>query len=317
MKLIATLPPMAPHAEEIAEHPDVFALRFNTVHPTPWSKREALERLMKMCGRKPLIVDLKGRQLRITKWADPWYEFIELNHGITVRTGAVVRFRDHESRVAAVEGTRLILEDPPPYAVGAGQALNILDPTLVIEGYLTDSDREWIEAAAGLDLHHYLLSFLEEEQDVKDLVALDPNARIVAKIESRKGLDFVRERYEPYRRHIRLMAARDDLFVNIGSDPWRMLDAQRLIIGADPRAIAASRLFGSLEGHHSASLADLEDLDWLQRVGYRCIMLSDGLCKKREPFRNAVALFGEFNRRLAATGEDADPHFAEAIGESP
>ena len=31
---------------------------------------------------KDIWLDLKGRQLRIAKWADPLYEAIELNHNI-------------------------------------------------------------------------------------------------------------------------------------------------------------------------------------------------------------------------------------------
>ena len=303
--LIATLSPRDPHAREIALHPLVDALRFNTGVQTLWSRKETLERMLELCSlstgpRKPLFIDLKARQLRVTKWADPRYECIELNHAITVNTPAQIWFRDpspakeHAATIVGVDGNRLLLADPPRYALGAGQAATIRDPSLVVHGFLTGSDMEYVEAAVGLGQHNYLLSFLEQEQDIKDLVGLDSNARICAKIESPAGLEFVRNVFPRYRGHVGLMAARDDLFLNIGLRKIEMLEAERLIVSRDPEAIAASRILTSLEERSNVSLGDLKDLESLWTYGYRNFMLSDGLCSKRDSFLGAMRVFEEF-----------------------
>src|SRR5688572_18005205 len=111
--LIATLPPVDPRGVAIARHPLVDGLRFNTAMPAPGDKRKVLERLLTICNGKPLWIDLKGRQLRVTKWADPTYEYVELSHRITVDLPATIRFRDQAATVVAVDGNRLVLSDRP------------------------------------------------------------------------------------------------------------------------------------------------------------------------------------------------------------
>src|SRR5262249_5418010 len=128
--------------------------------------------------------------------------------------------------------------------------------------------------------HRYMLSFVEQASDVEELRALDPGAEIVAKIESERGLAFARS--SP---GVRLMAARDDLFVAGGA---RYVSALEEIARGDPRAIAASRILESVERGPVAA-SDLADLALLVRLGYRRFMLSDTLCFQEEAFRAAMA----------------------------
>ena len=300
--LIATLPPQAAHGREIAQHPLVEQVRLNTGVDTGRSASETLDSVLFKSGKTPLIIDLKARQLRITKWVDPGWEHVTINHRINVNTPCSIIFRDDVATVVdVVDGNKLVLDEAPRVALGAGQSINIHDPSLVIEGFLTERDREFVAAAKARGLHRYLLSFVESEDDIKELLELDPEAEIICKIESLKGLDFVRNTYPKYSKQVRLMAARDDLFTNIGENKFDMLEAERLIISKDPTAIAASRILTSVEHskNQTVSLGDLKDLEWLHQIGYKNFMFSDNLCLNRKAFNKAVSLYAEFQNYLS------------------
>lgn len=293
--LIASIKPTVQHAEEIAKSPHVDGLRFNTVEPTPWSEHETLERLKDMCGEKDLWIDLKTRQLRVVRWADPEYDVVELSHSIDVPLPVKLQFKGHEAVITdIVDGNKLILDEVPPWPVGPGQPVNIQHPELKIDGFLTERDERYIEAGEDLDLSNYMLSFVEQKEDIDEVLELAPKANIAAKIESPKGLSFVTGVYPGMEEQVRLVAARDDLFINIGPNKVRMLEAERTILAHDPGAIAASRILTSLEKGGDVSLADLKDLQDLFIIGYRNLMLSDGLCKDAEAFRKAKEVYGQF-----------------------
>jgi pyruvate kinase len=278
--VIATLPPYVEHRQSIASNQLVSELRFNTVSPLAESRFELLRRLKGECGGKRLWIDLKARQLRITKFAYLPYAYVELNHAIEVQLPVTIHFKECSALVSRiVDGNKLILSVRPPKIVGEGQPVNILHPSLKIMGFLTESDREYIEAAKKLDMHDYMLSFVERAEDIDDLLDCDREANIVAKIESRRGLEFVRGGYlEKWRRTVRLMAARDDLYINLDGEAQDYLPALEAIIAADPKAIVASRLLTSLEDSGEVDARDVSDLELMLRLGYRTLMLSDGLC---------------------------------------
>lgn len=293
MSLIATLPPYVRHRDAIARHPAVAALRFNSIMPIGEPRRAVLESLRESCGAKPLYIDLKGRQLRITRFAYLPYAVVEISRRIEVELPARVRFKDGEAEIVRiVDGNQLILAERPPRVVGAGEPITIVDPTLSVEGYLTDDDREYVAAARSLGLHDYLLSFVEEEGDLDELRALDPEARITAKIESARGLEYARARPG-----VRLMAARDDLYLQLG--PAAILGALEEIVRADPQAVVASRLFTSVEQDETPSLADLSDVVLMHRLGYRAFMLSDGVCFSERVFGRAMAAWSQLEPWLS------------------
>lgn len=285
-RVIATLPPYVDHRALIIQHPRVDGLRFNTISPLAERREEVLARLARETGEKPLWIDLKGRQLRITRFAYLPYAYVELSRRIRVDLPVDVHFRDCVSRaVENVGGSKLILNRRPVRVVGEGEPINILDPSLEIEGYLTESDREYVEAARALDLHDYMLSFVEGDADLAELESLDPDASIVAKIESLRGLDYVRRGGS---KRVRLMAARDDLFVHLADRPAEWVKALESVVRADPDAFVASRILGSLEESPNVSSADLADLELMRRLGFRVFVLDDTLCFREESFRAAI-----------------------------
>ena len=73
--LIATLPSLnnMEKVQRVFENPHISEVRFNTGVQTAYSIEETLEMLKKLSIKhnKKLWIDIKGRQLRVAKWADP------------------------------------------------------------------------------------------------------------------------------------------------------------------------------------------------------------------------------------------------------
>jgi pyruvate kinase len=283
---IVTAPPYADFLEEVAAHPLVEGLRLNTVMPL----REAPAALLERLGRlgPPLWVDLKGRQLRVATAGIPPFTEVRLSHPIRVRTPVDAWFSDGREavRVAAVDGDRLILADGPRRLVGPGESVNIVDPSLTVEGTLTARDRDYIEAMAQADGRRVMLSFVERPSDVEEVRELLPGADLVLKIENERGLAFAREHGA---RLGRLCAGRGDLYVEVRR-PHRIVGALRTIVAADGQAIVASRLFDSLAEDSVPGAADIGDAAFLLGLGYRTFLLGDAVCLRRDSVLAALNL---------------------------
>jgi len=296
--LIATLPPV--HHEELLEgiiaHPAVAAVRYNTGIDSPYSPKETLARALKHAWRhkKPLYVDLKGRQLRITEWATLPFGPILLNHRIKVSLPARILFRgDDACEIKKVVGGRKIYVEPlPKYPVGRGQSVNILADNLEIRENLTEKDYGYIESAIAFGINKFMLSFVESWEYVKEVEkALGIRKReLVLKIESEAGVELVRQAGRRQLKRYRLMAARDDLMIQIGG--LNMLDTLALIAKKDSEAICASRLLLGFEQGGGAAMADISDLRLMENLGYRHFMFSDGLSRKC--FREAAEFWQKY-----------------------
>lgn len=262
------------------------------------SAKEAIEAVLAMIGGKTLFIDVKGRQLRVAKWTIPPFGKIELNHEFSADLPAKIIFRGgDESEIRIIVGKVIYVDPEPREALGEGQAVNIHGNNLKISGYLTAEDVEYIKAAAELGVHKYMLSFVEEMSDITDVLALDPKAEIYLKIESQKGLEFVKNEYPAIRQNARLIAALDDMYINIGEDKTEIFEALELIIKSDPDAIAASRILTSLEKSEIVSMQDLLSLRHLESIGFRSFMLSDGLSSRTAIFERAIWAMRQYRNR--------------------
>lgn len=297
MRALVTLPPYADFAEELARHPLVCGLRLNTVMPiVPRDDpRDVLERLARL--PQPLWVDLKGRQLRVREAALPPFTELRVSQRVQVQTPAEAFFGDGReyAQIVAVEGDRLILADGPRRVIGPGESVNIVAPSLVIEGTLTERDLAYLDAMRALGLGRVMLSFVEQPDDIEAVRARLPGAEVLLKIESRRGLDFVRAHGA---RLGRLVAARGDLYVEV-REPHRILGALRSVLAADPEAIVASRLFTGLARHPVPECADIGDAAFLIALGYRTFLLGDEVCLRRDSVFGALELLAAVARELA------------------
>ncbi len=297
VRALVTLPPYADFAEELARHPLVCGLRLNTVMPIAPKDdaRGVLERLARL--PQPLWVDLKGRQLRVRDAALPPFTELRVSHRVRVHTPADAFLADgrEHARVVAVDGDRLILADGPRRVVGPGESVNLVDPSLVVEGTLTETDHLYLDAMRALGLGRVMLSFVEQTSDVDELQAALPGAERLLKIESRRGLAFARSHGA---RLGRLVAARGDLYVEV-REPHRIVGALRAVLDADPQAIVASRLFTGLAQHPVPTCADIGDAAFLMGLGYRTFLLGDEVCLRRDSVFGALNLLAAVARELA------------------
>lgn len=276
--LIATLPNLSriEKVHHILENPNISGARFNTGVNSLMSPLETVSLLKRISleYHKPIWIDIKGRQLRIVKWADPLYEAIELNHNISVVYPAKIHFRNGDStNITRVRGNKILVDPLPKEALGAGQSVNIIAKDLEITGYLTDLDKQYLKACAQNNMNHIMASYVEEMADLNEIKEYLPKAEITAKIESLKGMKLILESNIDYD----LMAARDDLYIETGQNA-NIISYLKVIVERNYNAICASRIFSSLERQNYVELADYTDLLMMYEMGYRRFMLCDNIC---------------------------------------
>lgn len=299
LSLLVTIDPYANYLEAIIQHPLVYGLRFNTGQPFPRTPEEVIEHLTKITGSKELWVDLKCRELRITEETVIPQDLIPLNHDIEVSVPTTMYFNEGKNYLIikdVIDGNKLDIKLPKgtlddfKIRFGKGASINIPDPSLRVQDYLTHNDVRYIDAAIKSDLHEYCLSFVENGSDIEALLDIDPEATIIAKIESRKGLRFVEKEYEKYHDSVRLMAARADLYMEIDR-PHEILGAIKLIIDKDSRAIFASRLLNSvLDVEAIPSCSDICDIGFGLELGYRKFLFGDEICEDEGALKSAIGI---------------------------
>ena len=294
---ITTMPPYAPYLEEVLRHKRVSGIRLNTVMPVKGSYEELLKRIKDSAdkNKKDLWIDLKCRQLRIKSFGVPPFTEIELSHEIDVYTPCKAYFgsRSESATVLEVDKNRLIMQEGPKRVVGPGESVTIVHPTLQVKGYLTDTDKKYIEAGNRVGINNYMLSFVEKAEDISEFRKYNSNANLVAKIESQKGLDYVSNEYAGTPR---LMAARGDLFMQLHW-PHTVIGALEKILQKDNNAIVASRLFESLSESPEPRCEEISDVDNLLRMGYKNVMFGDEVCLKRDSLVYALNLFSAVAER--------------------
>ena len=338
MKIIATIPPYAPFLPKLTANRAITGVRLNTVMPIKGELDEYLINLKKIMGDKDIWIDLKCRQIRTSHgfffnapegseprhykidgkevvldpsspkaWGvlrtPPWAE-LKIDRKIELDTskGPVKCYfqdgYDHAYIAEVIDGDTLIMLDGPKRVVGGGESINILHPSLKIEGYFTPLDIKWIEAAKKADIHTYMLSYLEQDSDIEDLVALDPEAIAVAKIETQKGInwiaDFYKDAVHSMRKHkikIRLMAARGDLYVELGMPrPEKVLKGLYKIAKADHTSIVASRILTSLREQSRPVCSDITDIACMIQLGYKHFMIGDDICFQEDSLMLALEI---------------------------
>lgn len=284
MNVLVTVPPYAEFVADVVRHPLVCGVRVNTAMPYRISPYELLQRF-RNCD-KPVWVDLKGRQLRVVGGAVPPFTAVQLSHRIHVPTPCLASFGSGREvvRVLAVEGDRLFLEDGPRRYIGPGESVNILHPRLRIEGYLTGQDEEYLQAMARLGMTNVMLSFFEHPSDLELVRTVLPQARVVVKLESARGLDQLNWIAD---QDLQAMVARGDLLTELGC-PLATLQACRRVVERLPDAWIASRFLTGLSRRSTAELAEVADVAHCLSLGYRVLMLGDEVCQRGDTVLNAL-----------------------------
>ena len=279
-KLIATIPVLTDmnNVNKVISHPYIYGARWNTGVVSPFDETETLDKLNTQCKlfHKKFWVDVKGRQLRVEEWGHPLYTSIKLNHAIEANRGAKVYLRGEQPLdLISCKGNKIFVNPIPKHAVGAGQSVNIISESLKIHGYLTYQDMRYLETCKNLHINNIMASYVQSTEDIMEIKVHQPNANIVCKIESQKGVQNLNEL-----KGFNLMAARDDLYIEL-DNPYYMNYALEKIISQDSDAICASKIFTSLEHKEKIDYSDFEDLENMYRLGFRTFMLCDNICNYR------------------------------------
>ncbi|MHA1148851.1 MAG: pyruvate kinase [Promethearchaeota archaeon] len=284
-----------------------YEVRLNTGASITRSKRDIIEEAKKQVFPAPLWIDLKCRELRIIKEVTIPEDFLELNHSIEVDTPAVVYYNEGKNYIIIeeiIDRNKLKVKLPNNFSgnekiqFGKGASINIPDKSLKIEGYLTSNDIEYIEAAKENGVHKYLLSYVESLEDIQSVEKLDSEAIIIAKIESIKGLKFVREDYYQVKDHVRLLTAREDLYIEL-ERPHQIIGALKLIIQKDPDAIAASRILESLKDTNKMpNCAELCDIGYLFELGYKNLLLGDKISSNQQSLLASLGIINAITKEM-------------------
>ena len=274
--LIVTLPSLYDKnlIDRVLTDDAVIGARYNSGVNELFDTDELLNilKIIKETYHKKIWIDLKGRQLRIEAWADPRYDVIKLNHEIEIEYPAYILFRGSGiCKIAHTKRNEIVLENSPKMAVGKGQSVNIFAKSLDIKGYLTEKDKILISTSSNYGLNDYMASFVESYEDLNTILSINKNASIISKIESLKGIQFIKNA-----NNLSLMAARDDLYIENNFNK-NTIDMLKLIIKKDGDAICASRLFSNLVNNDSPSLSDYIDIEYMKQLGYKTFMLGDDI----------------------------------------
>ena len=336
MKVITTIPPYASFLPKLAANPVITGVRLNTVMPIKGDLSDYLISLKKIMGDKDIWIDLKCRQIKTSYGfffkapegelrhykidgkdvildpsdpksygvlrTPPWAELkIDRKIKLDLSKGPVkCWFQDGSDQAyiaEIIDGDTLIMLDGPKRVIGGGESINIIHPSLEIEGYFTDLDLKWIEAAKKSGIHNYMLSYVEKDSDIDELIKLDPDAEAVAKIESKKGMEWVKTSYEKYRDNVHLMAARGDLFIELGINrPEKVLKALYKIAKADKEAILASRILTSLVDQPRPTCSDVTDIACMIQMGYKTFMIGDDICFNEDGLMLTIEILSAIGR---------------------
>ncbi len=292
-EFIVTQGPYSSFLQDIATIQAVSGIRLNTVMPIREGRyEEKLRALTAAITPKPLWIDLKARQLRVTEFANTPYTAVTISHTITVNLPNLVYFDNGNitGKLVDIDGNKLILEDYVGRLIGPGESVNIVDDSLeyLESELLTERDQMYLELAHKLGIRHLMLSFVEGKEDVAHLKSLYPESVIMAKIESKRGLDRLEEIA-----HVSdaVMAARGDLYTELDY-PHHIVDALKRIrrIGGED-SVAASRMLGSLLKRPVPSCPDIMDLEFLKEMGYTKFLIGDDICFKRDLLMQAIRIF--------------------------
>lgn len=300
IEVFLTIDPGKEFSRDILQFPLIKGIRLNTGAPIIMSETKVIKHFKTSIYPIEPWIDLKGRELRLIKDATIPKDYLELNHEIEVNTPTAIYYNEGKDFLVIdelMDGTKLKVRTPDNFQAdqfiqfGKGTSINIPDESLNVKGYFTDNDLEYIEAARENDIHNYLLSFVERLDDVEELLNLDPEANLHLKIESKKGLEFVKKNYSKINQKVRLVAARADLYIEL-NHPHEIIEALRIVIKADPDAIVASHLLESfIDLEKIPRCTDFTDIGYLTELGYKSFLFGDDICQKSESLSSALGVF--------------------------
>lgn len=263
----------------------------------------------------PLYFDVKGMQLRIKEvicGIDHDHLEFRLNRPVklSIPLPCPVYFKAGEDCGKLIEirnGDHFIFEGGPRHEVREGESIHIHDTKMFVGGPpLMNYELEKIDRIKQYGFNRWYLSYVYSQKQIDAFrEVIGPDDELILKIENIAGLDWVARYYKP-QPHTTLMAARGDLFIEVGS-PHNILSALKLIISKDRNAFVGSRMLLSIippkmlsggpiteKDSKVPNCADFCELAWLYDIGYRNFLLCDEICLKEFLVAQSVNIFSTF-----------------------
>ena len=76
------------------------------------------------------------------------------------------------------------------------------------------------------------------------------------------------------------------------------MSALKVIIQADPEAIAASRILDNMTYHPIPASSEISDIAYLITLGYKTLMLGDAVCLSKESLSESLNLIQYIDKEL-------------------
>ena len=302
-KILATLGPASSSLETleqlVEEGVDVF--RLNMSHMNHEDARVVIGRIRKISSRVGILVDLQGPKIRLTSIDNP----VEVSPGDTIEVcGGEAPSNEKLLQIPFMEliqrievGQHLLIDDGLVRlkvierknkdtvlceAVNQGvirgrKGVAAPEMRLVPENYLDESDIEDIKFAAKIQVDFVAASFVSQTADVErvreELGSKGANIHIIAKIESRVGVDNIEEIIQAADG---IMVARGDLGVEIPPEQVPLVQKriiQRCNAAAKP-VVVATQMLESMVHQPIASRAETSDVANAILDGTDAVMLS-------------------------------------------
>ncbi len=231
---------------------------------------------------------------------------IPVQHNIAkyVKVGETMFLRDGHMRVhiTAIKSGVISARVEQPGMLMTHQGLNLPDADFGGD-ILTDKDVADIKFIAGLDVDYVALSFVQSAQDVRNLrrrlKALDSNARIITKLETKAGALNLKEIVDE---SDGMMVARGDLAIEVSPEQVPIIQKQILDLGRAQKkfVIVATQMLESMMTSQQPSRAEVSDIAGAAGAMADCLMLSGETAMGQYPVETVAMM-----KRIITTTENA------------
>ena len=273
-------------------------VRLNTAHQTHEDTLKVIQNVRKVSDKIALLLDTKGPEVRtcdmdetlVVKEGDEILVTSVKKEGIfsfnvnykgfvkDVSIGQVILIDDGETGLDVVGKTdsALVCKIQNDSTIKNKKSVNVPGASIELPS-LTQKDRDYIQFAAVNNLDFIAHSFVRNKQDVIDVQEIldkyNSNAKIIAKIENREGIDNIDEILD---HSFGLMIARGDLGIEIPAEEVPVVQ-KRLIEKCIRRAqpvITATQLLHSMINNPRPTRAEVSDVANAVFDGTDALMLS-------------------------------------------
>ncbi len=346
-KIVATISDLNCSIEFIKQlhHEGVDVVRLNTAHQGFADTLKVVHNVRKVSDRLALLLDTKGPELRVTKFAEPLTvkagqlvkmtggkptdissdKLIYINYknfANEIPTGTMILIDDGDIalKVTKKSGEVLICQVQNEGLIKSNKSVNVPGVHIKLPS-LSAKDKDYIQFAVDNNLDFIAHSFVRNRQDVqaiqKMLDAKKSKIKIIAKIENREGVDNIDEILDEC---YGIMVARGDLGIEIPAEEVPIIQKQLIkkCLDRQKRVITATQMLHTMITHPRPTRAEVSDVANAVLDGSDAVMLSGETANGAYPLEavkvmSKIIQFTEKNKfspkKLPAANESTPSNF--------